>query len=132
MTWRRKRVLVLDNDPAFLVALERHLEDEGFDTTSTWDMQEAIALSCGGDFDLLVVGEHPPEVTSRTVLERLGARENPPRCVILDSVQRHPFQEQYFRSLGATAVIRKTRPEEVAAELRHACNDERASLRETG
>ncbi len=60
----RKKVLVLNTHAEFLIALQRVLEEEGFDTTTTWDTQEVLALLVSREFDVVLLGEHPPEMNS--------------------------------------------------------------------
>jgi DNA-binding NtrC family response regulator len=65
---RRKSVLVLDFDDDMLIALERVLEDSGFSTTATWDVEEALALLRKRHFDFLVLGNRPPRLDAQAIL----------------------------------------------------------------
>ena len=65
---RRKNVLVLDFDDDVLIALERLLEDSGFSTTATWDVDEAVALLRSGHFDFLVLGNRPPRLDAQAIV----------------------------------------------------------------
>jgi CheY-like chemotaxis protein len=72
----KQNILVLDSDPQFLIALERLLEEERFSTITTWDVRQAIALLGTAHFDLLLVGDHPPEVKSAELLKRLRSEQS--------------------------------------------------------
>lgn len=51
------RVLIVDNDEFALIELERVLEGAGFNTTTTWDVSEAVHLANTTDYDYILVGE---------------------------------------------------------------------------
>ncbi len=113
----RKRILIIDNDEDVLIALEQMLESEGFETTTAWDMQEGLqALSSG--FDLLLVGDHPPEMNCERLLKQLQRERIEVPCVVLHSAARHPFSSEYLRFLGASGVACKWSYSEVADEIR--------------
>jgi len=74
---RRKTVLVVDFDSELLIALERLLEDCGFDCTSTWDANQGYELMRSGMFDILVIGNRPPQLQPQefvSILRRQGLR----------------------------------------------------------
>jgi DNA-binding NtrC family response regulator len=108
----RKKILIVDCDADYLISLERHLEEGGFDTTTTWDVCEAIALLGSRQFNVLLVGDHPPEVTCEEILKGFQSRGSVP-CIVLQAATRHPFEAQYLSSLGAYAVVPKQKIKEV-------------------
>lgn len=74
---RRKTVLVVDFDSELLIALECLLEDCGFDCTSTWDTNQGYELMRSGMFDILVIGNRPPQLQPQefvSILRRQGLR----------------------------------------------------------
>jgi DNA-binding NtrC family response regulator len=54
----RKRILLLHHDEDSLITLQWILENQGFDTTATWDHAEAAGLLKSGSFDVVVLHEH--------------------------------------------------------------------------
>jgi len=52
-----KTILIVDDDQDVLIGLERALEDAGFSTTTAWGRDEALRLSKGARFDLLLIDE---------------------------------------------------------------------------
>ena len=104
MTSRQRRILVLDSDEQTLIELQKTLEDYGFDTTVTWDTAEALNLLRSRPYDLLVVGDHPPEVTGGEILRELQYCRAAVPCVILQRGSK-TFDPDYFYSLGASGVI---------------------------
>jgi hypothetical protein len=54
----RKRILLLHHDEDSLITLQWILENQGFDTTCTWDHAEAARLLKSGRFDVVVLHEH--------------------------------------------------------------------------
>lgn len=107
----RKRILVLDTDENVLIRLERALEDAGFETTTTWDPQEALCFLSAGAFDLLLVGDHPPEVNARNLLKAIAALQPTPCCIVLQSSESTNDAE--YIQLGASAVTCRHRADEV-------------------
>lgn len=118
MSGPEQNILILDSDSEFLIALEQVLEEEGFNTTTTWDAREAIAMLASARFDALLVGEHPPEVKSADLLKRLQARPRGLPCIVMQSAALHPFEAQYLCALGAYAVVPKWKHKAIAERLR--------------
>ena len=54
----KKRVLLLHHDEDSLITLQWILENQGFDTTATWDQAEAAGLLKNSKFDIVVLHEH--------------------------------------------------------------------------
>ena len=67
----KKRILLLHHDEDSLITLQWILENQGFDTTATWDQAEAIGLLKSGNFDIVVLHEYAikdsPDVLFRDV-----------------------------------------------------------------
>jgi len=78
-------VLIVDNDESALIELERVLEGAGFNTTTTWDVSEAVQLVSTSDYDYIVVGECFSGENAEQLLhcKSLGGRAQ--RCVILSA-----------------------------------------------
>lgn len=85
---RRKTVLLLDFDADLLIALEHLLENCGFDCTSTWDIDQAFELVDTKTFDLLVVGNRPPELNPQAIFSELRQRGLRFGAFILGNVDR--------------------------------------------
>ena len=110
----RKRLLIVDNDEKVLIALERALEQEGYETEIAWDLPEGLDVLAGSYFDLLLVGDHPPELNCERVLKVLARERIATPVVVMHSAARHPFAEAYLRHLGASGVVCKWNDREVA------------------
>lgn len=103
---KRLRALLLDTDPDTLITLQRALEEAGIDATVTWDEMEAWQLIEAAPFDLMLVGDHPPELNAAVILDGLSLRGSCPPVLIL----RGFFAEkdaEYFRRIGAIGVVPK-------------------------
>ncbi len=105
MASRRHSILILDHDEDVLLRLEHLLETAGFDTTVTWCPDESARLLAQRQYDLLIIGHHPPQIDAAAIMKEAESRRVP--CIVLDSAADYPFQEQYFYTLGAHAVIRR-------------------------
>ncbi len=106
------RLLVLDTDEQVLIELERLLQQEGYDATTTWDTGEALALARSRHFDLLLVGDHPPEISASEILRQLQCGRVSLPCVVLLG-ENNLFDPEFFYSLGARGVVNSRRPEDV-------------------
>ena len=80
---RRRRTLILDTDPDALITLQHVLEQADVDATVTWDEMEAIRLIETAPFDLLLIGDHPPEINAAAILDDLSLRGTCPPVLIL-------------------------------------------------
>jgi CheY-like chemotaxis protein len=83
---RLPRVLILDSDPHTLITLQHALEQVEIDTTVTWDEAEACQLLETSHFDLILLGDHPPELNAAVILDDLSFRGTCPS--VLDQVTR--------------------------------------------
>lgn len=120
MPQQRKKILIVDNDEDVLIALERALEEQGFETITAWDLPEGLGLLATTGFDVLLIGDHPPELNCERVLKLLRREEVKVPCVIMHTAARHPFSEEYLRYLGASGIACKWSEEEVTSEI-HRC-----------
>ena len=104
---QRLRVLICDSEPEMLIDLERALEDMGFDTTTTWnalDLERLLGECC---FDLLIVGDHPPQMDAGVIFNELRDKRHHVSHVLCLLWQRRFDQHevQRLRSAGATTVV---------------------------
>ena len=111
-----RRVLILDSDPDTLIPLQHVFEEAGIDTAITWDETEACTLLGTKRFDLIVLGDHPPEIDAAGMLQDFSYRGNCPPVLILRGVICEADLEN-FRRLGAIGVVPKRDPSVV---LEHA------------
>ena len=106
---RRHRTLILDTDPDTLITLQHLLEEAEIDATVTWDESEATQLIETAPFDLLLIGDHPPELNAAAIVDDLSLRGTCPPVLILRGFFGHNDAE-YFRRLGAIGVAPKRDP----------------------
>ena len=109
MDERLYRVLILDIDPDTLIALQHVLEQAEIDATITWDEEEACQLLEASPFDLVLIGDHLPELNAAAILDDLSLRGSCPAVLILQATVGGKDAE-YFRSLGAIGVVPKRDP----------------------
>ena len=120
MSKHKCKALVLDLDPDALITLQHTLENSGFDTTITWDSGEARNLVRTTRFDVILVGDHPPEIRVETTVRdfRLGGASSP--CLILRTGGGEMDAER-LRRLGVVGGVPKQRPEKVLKEVEGSC-----------
>ena len=103
---KRRRALLLDTDPDTLITLQHALEEADIDATVTWDEKEACQLVEAMPFDLILVGDHPPELNAAAILDEFSLRGTFPPVLILRGIFGEKDAE-YFRRLGAIGVVPK-------------------------
>jgi DNA-binding response OmpR family regulator len=101
---KRHRALLLDTDPDILIMLQHALEESGVDASVTWDEMEACQLIKTVPVDLMLVGDHPPEVNAAAILHELSLRGTCPPVLILRGIFGEKDAE-YSRRLGAIGVV---------------------------
>ena len=106
------KILIVDDDEDVLMALERLLEEEGYSTVTAWSGKEALALSDGTKFDLLLVDEHGADVNFDALIAELRARQPEALSLVMHSGRR--------RSLDAWVhqTVCKWKHAEVTASIR--------------
>jgi CheY-like chemotaxis protein len=121
MIQEKCKALILDSDPEALLTLQRTLENSGVDTTVTWDDAEARQLIGEMPFDVLLVGDHPPELSAETAIRELRIRGASSPCLILRTTAVKTDAGR-LRRLGVVSVVQKRDPgrvlEVVQAALR--------------
>ena len=78
-------VLIVDNDESALIELERVLEGAGFNTTTTWDVSEAVHLANTTDYDYILVGECFSGRNAEELWRSKSSGGRVQRCVILSA-----------------------------------------------
>jgi DNA-binding response OmpR family regulator len=123
MRTQNKKILIVDSDESVLIALERVLEEQGYETTTAWELNEALKLMEASRYDVLLVGDHPPDLNCERLLKLLRRGQLWTPCVVMHSAARHPFSEQYLQYLGAHGVACKWNDKEVLEEVRKCVAD---------
>ena len=103
---KRCRILILDTDPDILITLQQVFEEANIDATVTWDKMEACRLIETAPFDLVMIGDHPPELNPAAILDDLSFHGRCPPVLVLRSIFGKKDAE-YFRRLGVIAVVAK-------------------------
>lgn len=102
----RPKVLILEYDLDLLLDLEHALETGGFDTTVGWQVDAFYHLLGKREFDVLVLGHHPPDIDALTVLRSLEAKQT--HVLVLDNPTRSRSEHARFQELGASMVLPRT------------------------
>ena len=83
MKQRRKRILIADLDPEILIAIEKALEDEGYDTSTAWTGRDVLRLAQAQAFDLFLLGDHLPDTECDDILEALRQSATRVPCIVM-------------------------------------------------
>lgn len=114
------KVLVVDDDPDILDAVDEALRSEGAETVLVNNGNDAVAAATGGDFDLVVLDMMLPGRSGFLVLEKIKGREDSPPVIMLTANEGKRHQA-YAENLGVDKYLLKPVPLErlidVAEEL---------------
>jgi len=108
-----KTILIVDDDQDVLIGLERALEDAGFSTTTAWGREEALRLSEGTRFDLLLIDEGLCVLNFPMLMGEIK-RSQPRAILLLMHTRKNPAAESDLP--GASAC--KWEHDEVKARVR--------------
>jgi DNA-binding NtrC family response regulator len=103
----RKKVLVADCHEEVLIALEKMLEDAGFETTTVWTARDALKLVASQVFDLVLINEYLPDAECEDMLKALQRRGRRTPCIVMQPSAPEITDFSHLESLGATGVVYK-------------------------
>ena len=104
MKTARKRILIADCHEEVLIALEKMLEDAGFDTTTAWTARDTLALVDSQVFDLVLVNEYLPDAECEDVLKALRKRGAQMPCIVMQPSSPEITEITGFKGLGARKI----------------------------
>jgi CheY-like chemotaxis protein len=104
---RRIKVLIIDCDEDVLIAFERLLEDEGYDTTTAWTGQDALKALQGQVFDLVLVNEYLPDMDAERFISELRRRGGMVPCIVMQPSAAQTTDIGRFLAAGAVAIVCK-------------------------
>jgi DNA-binding response OmpR family regulator len=107
MNTPRKKVLVADCHEEVLIALEKMLEDAGFDTTIVWTARDALKLVDSQVFDLVLVNEYLPDAECEDLLKALRKRGVQMPCVVMQPSAPEITDSTGLQALGARDIVCK-------------------------
>lgn len=113
MSEHKCKALIFDSDPEALITLQSTLENGGVDTTITWDNAEARHLARTTRFDVMLIGDHPPEISVENTLGDLRVRGELSPCLVLHTTATGKMRAERLRQLGVAGVLPKREPERV-------------------
>jgi PAS domain S-box-containing protein len=97
---RRVSILLVDDQPAHLLALEAILEDLGHDLVRAHSGEEALRRLQGGDFAVVLLAAQMPGLDGFATARRIREQSQPTPILFLAAPgRRHPVEEAY--ALGA-------------------------------
>jgi len=114
----------VDNNERILGIFQELLQNEGFDTRTTWSGHEALELLRSEEFDVLLVDDYLPDLHSGDFLCRVGRLPIQPWVVVMQASTPTAHQLQHYLWLGASAVVRKHHLAEVCQAVGSCCANE--------
>lgn len=114
-----KKILVVEDEPFLIEALDAALSDAGFSVETASDGNDALSKITRGHFNLIILDFLIPGKTGIQVLEhmRMKGNETP---VIMASNASHPNEQQRAKELGVSAFLVKadTTLEEIVSQVK--------------
>jgi two-component system, OmpR family, response regulator ResD len=107
MNMPRKKVVVADCNQEVLIALEKVLEDAGFDTTTACTAGEVLKLVDSQVFDLVLVNEYFPDAECEDLLKALRLRGAHVPCVVMQPYSPEIADIAGLQALGARHIVYK-------------------------
>ncbi|MGH9431196.1 MAG: response regulator [Terriglobia bacterium] len=104
------RILIVDIDADFLTRLEVLFEDKGYHTTTTWGGQEAIQHLQSSPFDLVLLSDYLPDVSSEQLWRALERLPVCPSVAILETAKPVKEIANQYQRLGGRCVLSKASP----------------------
>ena len=124
---RRKRVLVVDDDEAQVLALRHRLEKLGYEVVSAFSGSRAVAAAREMTPDLVLLDLRLPDATGFEVCEDLA--DSPSTCgtpIIILSAMEGPDIVRQARRVGCEFYVRKPYdPNVLLTLIEHALQQER-------
>lgn len=103
----QKRILIADCHEDILIALERLLEDAGFDTATAWTAKEALGLVDSHYFDLVLINEYLPDAECEEVLKVLQTKGDDIPCIVMQPSAPEIVDFARFEALGVKDIVCK-------------------------
>ena len=100
-----RRILLVDDEPLIVKGLKYSLEQEGYETESAADGEEALTRFFGGQFDLILLDVMLPKMDGIEVCQRIREKSNVP--IIMLTAKGEEFDKLLGLELGAHAQFRR-------------------------
>jgi DNA-binding response OmpR family regulator len=113
------KILIADNDEDVLVALERALEDEGYDTAVTVNGDVAFQILSTGVFDLLVLDDYLSDRHCIQVLTHFQSVGMKPLVVVTYHRLPSRAERKQLRTLGVSTLVNKRAPIELVRTVHY-------------
>jgi len=107
---RKKRILLVDDDPEIIEALRYALETRGYQILVARDGNQGLVMAEREDPDLVILDMMMPKRSGFLVLERLRRTHAVPMRVIMITANEGSRHKAYAEMLGVDDYIRKPFP----------------------
>jgi len=102
-----KRILVVDDDPEIVEAVQYALSSKGYDIVVARDGNQGLALAEKDDPDLVILDMMMPKRSGFLVLEKLRRTRPVPLRIIMITANEGSRHKAYAEMLGVDDYIRK-------------------------
>lgn len=99
---KKKRVLIVDDDPELCEELVEILEGEGFDTDCISDSRKCEKVILNGAYDVIILDYRMPYLTGIDVIRSLQQKK---RDFKLFMMSGRPFLEQILIDIGLNDLV---------------------------
>ena len=121
----RKKVVVADCNEEVLIALEKILEEAGFDTTTVSTAREVLTQVDSKMPDLVLVNEYLPDAECEDLLKALRTRSARVPCIVMQPYSPKMADISGRQALGARHIVYKYAYQQIMEVVREclACDN---------
>lgn len=115
---KTKRILIIDNDEAFLTKLQILFEDAQYQTTLAWGGREVLTQGQLHGFDLILLSDYLPDVNYQEFWREFRGLAGSASVALLESDPPVNEMLKVYRQAGGNCVLAKASPSKIAEAAR--------------
>ncbi len=125
MTRRGKRILLIEDEAAFVEMFTKRLESEGYEVVAKRDGVTGLEAALGEDFDLVITDVVMPNMDGRQFIERLKETEKGKHIPIFLLSASVALEDEDIKLLADAGIVAKAflKTEMTPSQLVYAVND---------
>lgn len=100
------RVMIVDDDHAFVEAVALYLEDHGHRAIKAFNGRQGLDLLCSCDIDVAIIDVHMPDLDGFTLVREARTRIRPIPAIVISADDSPQVKERSF-VLGARLFLPK-------------------------
>ena len=99
-----KKILIVDDEPLIVKGLKYSLEQDGYETDSSQDGEEAVNKFFAGQYDLVLLDVMLPKLDGIEVCQRIREKSNVP--IIMLTAKEMCIRDRAFSATKSCGILR--------------------------